>query len=111
MTRLTGITQAMLRTEQPMSMVLLDWVDIVVAEVSDATCTTHFPGMTTVTLCLVPFAYKKIVGSDIEGTFIFFNFAYSSIHGELPLQTALSSPRQQLRQWVQQKRAHIRKTP
>ena len=59
-TRLTGISQAMLRTEQPLSVVLpqfLDWVDTVVAEVSDATCTTHFPGMTTVTLCLVPFVY------------------------------------------------------
>ena len=44
-TRLTGISQAMLRTEQPLSLVLpqfLDWVDTVVAEVSDATCTTHF---------------------------------------------------------------------
>ena len=44
-TRLTGISQAMLRTEQPLSVVLpqfLDWVDTVVAEVSDATCTTHF---------------------------------------------------------------------
>ena len=30
-TRLTGITQSMLRTEQPLSVVLLDWVDIVVA--------------------------------------------------------------------------------
>ena len=59
-TRLTGISQAILRTEQPLSVVLpqfLDWVDTVVAEVSDATCTTHFPGMTTVTLCLVPFVY------------------------------------------------------
>ena len=74
MTRLTGITQAMLRTEQLLSAVLLDWVDIVVARVSDAICTTHFPSMITVTLCLVPFAYKKIVGSDIEGTFFFLFF-------------------------------------
>ena len=36
------------------------------------------------TLCL----HKKIVGSDIEGTFILFYFVYLSIHGELPLQTA-----------------------
>ena len=60
-TRLTGISQAMLRTEQPLSVVLpqfLDWVDTVVAEVSDVTCTTHFPGMTTVTLYLVPFACR-----------------------------------------------------
>ena len=49
----------MLRTEQPFSAVLLDWVDIVVAEVSAAICTTHFPGMTTVTLRLVPFAYLR----------------------------------------------------
>ena len=55
-TRLTGITQAMLRTEQPLSVVLLDWVDIAVAEVSESTCTNHFAGMTTVTICLVPFA-------------------------------------------------------
>ena len=27
------------------------------------------------------------MGSDIEGTFIFKNFVYSSIYGELPLQT------------------------
>ena len=59
-TRLTGISQAMLRTEQPLSVAppqFLDWVDTVVAEVSDATCTTHIPGMTTVTLYLVPFVY------------------------------------------------------
>ena len=59
-TRLTGISRAMLRTEQSLSVVLpqfLDWVDTMVAEVSDATCTTHFPGMTTVTLCLVSFVY------------------------------------------------------
>ena len=49
----------MLRTEQPFSAVLKDWVDIVVAVVSGATCTTHFPGTTTVTLCLVPFAYIR----------------------------------------------------
>ena len=44
-TRLTGVSQAMLRTEQPLSVGLpqfLDWVDTVVAEVSDATCTSHF---------------------------------------------------------------------
>ena len=56
-----SISQAMLRTEQPLSVLLplqiLDWVDTVLAEVSDATCTTHFPGMTTVTLCLVSFVY------------------------------------------------------
>ena len=56
MTRLTSITQAMLRTEQHLSVVLLDWVDNVVAKVSDAICTTHFPSMITVTICLVPFA-------------------------------------------------------
>ena len=44
-TRLTGISQAMLRTEQPLSVALpqfLDWVDTVVAEVNDATYTSHF---------------------------------------------------------------------
>ena len=51
---------------------VLDWVGIVVAEVSDATCTTHFPGMTTVTMFSTFCLHKKIVGSDIEGTFIFF---------------------------------------
>ena len=49
----------MLRTEHPFSVVLLDWVNIVVAEVSAATCTTHFPGMSTVTLRLVPLAYIR----------------------------------------------------
>ena len=51
MTRLTGISQAMLRTKQALSVVVpqfLDWVHILVAEVSDATCTTHIPGITSV---------------------------------------------------------------
>ena len=55
-TRLTGISQAMLRTEELLSVILLDWVDIVLAEVS---CTTPFPSKTTVTLCLIPFAYIR----------------------------------------------------
>ena len=77
----------MLRTEQPFSVVMLDWVDIVVAEVSNATCPLTSPydycDIMLSTLCL----HKKIVGSDIEGTLVFFNFVYSSILGE-PLQTA-----------------------
>ena len=64
-----------LTIEQALSVVLpqfLDWVDIMVAEVSDATCTTHFPqydycDILFSTLCL----HKKIVGSDIDGTYIF----------------------------------------
>ena len=53
-------SQAMMITVQPLSVVLLDWVDIVVAEVSDATCTSLDYGMITLTLCLVPFAYYII---------------------------------------------------
>ncbi len=48
MTRITGISQAMLRNEQPLSLVLLQflqWVTSVTAEVSDATSTSHFPGI------------------------------------------------------------------
>ena len=56
-------------------------------------------------LCL----HKKIVGSDIEGTFI---FVILSTHPSKVscLSRLLRSPSQQLHQWVQQKRAHIRKT-
>ncbi len=46
-TRLTGISQTMLRNEQPLSAVLpqfLQWISTVTAEVSDATSITHFPG-------------------------------------------------------------------
>jgi len=47
-TRITGISQAILRNEKPLSMVLpqfLQWVTSVTAEVSDTTSTTHFPGI------------------------------------------------------------------
>ena len=73
MTRQIGIAQATLRTEQPFSVVQLDWVDIMVAKVSDATCTTHFPGKDYCDIMFsTPCLHKKIVGSDIEGTLIFF---------------------------------------
>ena len=79
----------MQRTEQPLSVVLLDCVDIEVAEVSDATSTTHHPGMTTVTIHLVPFAYiRKKWEVTLKVHSYIFNFVYSSIYGELPLQTA-----------------------
>jgi len=44
---LTGISQTMLRNEQPLSVVLpqfVQWISTVTAEVSDATSITHFPG-------------------------------------------------------------------
>ena len=72
----------MLRNEQPFSVVLLDWVDIVVAEVSDATCTTPFPGMTTVILLCMT-THPSMV------TYL------SRLH--------IRMPSQQLRQWGQQK--------
>ena len=59
-----------------------------VAEVSESTCTTHFPGMTNVTLCLVPFAYIRKYWEVTLKVHYFLNFVYSSIHGEVPLQTA-----------------------
>ena len=49
-TRVTGITETLLRTEQPLSVVLplfITWIDAVVQQVSDATSVTHFPGMAT----------------------------------------------------------------
>ena len=92
-------------------MVLLDWVDIYCG-CRGQRCNMHhslsrydYCDIMFSTLCL----HKKIVGSDIEGTF---NFLILSTH---PCMSCLSrlhihSPSQQLCQWVQQKWAHIRKT-
>lgn len=47
-TKITGITQTMLRTEKPLSVVLplfLEWLVSAVTHVSDATSTVHYPGM------------------------------------------------------------------
>ena len=94
----------MLRTEQPFSVVLLDWVEIMVAEVCDTTCTTCDIMLST--LCL----HKKIVGSDIEGTFIYKILSSHPFMVRCLFRLHICSPSQQLRQWVQQKRVHIRKT-
>ena len=58
------------------------------------------------TLCL----HKKIVGSGIEGTFIFLILSTHPSMVSCLSRLHIRSPSQQLRQWVQQKRAHIRKT-
>ena len=93
----------MLSTEQPLSEVLpqlLDGMDIVVAEVSDATYANRFPGMTDYSdiifsnLC----PHKKIMGSDIESTYI---FLFLSTHPSMVSclsRLHIRSPIQQLRQ-------------
>ena len=46
--RVTGITQTMLGGERPLTVVLplfIEWLVTTVQQVSDATSTTHFPGM------------------------------------------------------------------
>ena len=46
--RVTGITQTMLRSERPLTVVLplfIEWLVTTVQQVSDATSATHFPGM------------------------------------------------------------------
>ena len=58
------------------------------------------------TLCL----HKKIVGSDIEGTFFFLILSTHPSLVRCLSRLRIRSPSLQLRQWVQQKRAHIRKT-
>ena len=58
------------------------------------------------TLCL----HKKTVGSDIEGIFITFILSTHLSMVSCLSRLQVRSPRQQLHQWVQQKRAHIRKT-
>ena len=57
-------------------------------------------------LCL----HKKIVGSDIDGTFIFLILSTHPSMMSCLSRLHICSPSQQLCQWVQQKRAHIRKT-
>ncbi len=47
-TKLTGVSQTMLWSERPLSVVLpqfLEWLNSAVAHVSDATRTVHYPGM------------------------------------------------------------------
>ena len=47
-TKLTGITQTMLRAERPLSVVLplfIEWLMSAATHVSDATSTVHYPGM------------------------------------------------------------------
>ena len=57
-------------------------------------------------LCL----HKNIGGSDIEGTFIFLILSTLPSMVSCLSRLHICSPSQQLCQWVQQKRAHIRKT-
>ena len=53
--------------------------------------------------------HKKIVGSDIEGTFIFLILSTHPSMVSCLSRLHIRSPSQQLHQWVQQKRAHIKK--
>ncbi len=68
-TRITGISQAVLRKEQPLSSVLpqfLQWVTLATAEVSDATSITHFPGIALI-LIINYYCLTNIVSVSCNG--------------------------------------------
>lgn len=57
-TKVTGITNTMLRNEKPFSAVFplfLDWLDATVSHVNDATDTPHYPGMAIFVACVFKF--------------------------------------------------------